>query len=193
MLGKIKKDILGLRGKTVSVYGQPCTIDKDCGQFTIDIVNVIDSLKPYEVNTRNASRFIDRLDDAGIIDSANYKSNNTYNFGAPVSNDFYFYIYPKNNSNGVYIVIAIHRFGDVRGNYSDEAVLLFDSVEEFYEVLLQNDKHFYIDINNNKYDVNVSILRDTYEVYDNNGYYITSAYGEYNDVIKQVSEVVNNG
>lgn len=190
MLGKIKKDILKLRGKTVNVFGQPCTIEKGCGQFTIDIVNVIDALKPYEVNTRNAGVFIDRLIESGLID-CNCKSDNTYNFGAPVSNDMYYHIYNKKNNNGCYIVISIHRYGDVRGNYTDEAVLLFNSVDEFYEVLYDCNIYTSIDVDGKTYSVDVNFFSDTLEVYDDTGAYICNSCGyEASDIINDIRKAV---
>ena len=77
----------------------------------------------------------------------------------------------------------MHRFGDVRCNYNS-VIYHFDSADEFYELLLNCNK--YVQIGN--YEVCVDLFNDGFEVYDEAGNYILTAYGDYDDVVEAIKE-----
>ena len=99
------------------------------------------------------------------------KSDNSYNWCSPVSNHFNFYIYEDINSEKVYIEFKVHRYGDVRCNYTDSAVLEFSSDYEFLEAVTQANKMIEID----GYDCEINVFNEGIEVY-NDGEYITTSY-----------------
>ena len=153
---KIREDIRGLRGAEVSIFGQPTKLDEQPEEQYIDILEVLDVLEPYEVKNMtydkyneeadefeevefdDVEQYLDYLDEVGDIEEKG--SDNSYNWSGRVSNDFVFHTYE--NMGGEYLVeFAVHRFGDVRVNYTVSALLKFNSFEEFYEVLGETTCH----------------------------------------------------
>ena len=151
--------------------------------FTINIIDVLEALEPYEI-----TESIEELTEGGYIyNDCDYKGNNSYNWMSPVNHHFNFNIY--NNACGVcYVEFKVHRFGDVRGNYTETAVLQFNNDYEFLEILSECNKYNNIEIDDNNYNVNVNIFSDGFEVFDNGGNYITTVYdydaGEITEKIK---------
>ena len=95
---------------------------------------------------------------------------------APINHHFNFNIY--DNACGVcYVEFKVHRFGDVRGNYTETVVLQFNNDYEFLEILSECNKYNNVEIDGNNYNVNVNIFSDGFEVFDDNGNYITTVYG----------------
>lgn len=93
--------------------------------------------------------------------------DNSYNWCAPVSNSFDFQTWRDRNNHKIYVEFKVHRYGDVRCNYTNTAVLEFGYDSEFLEVISECDKFIYVD----EYDVNVKVLSNTIEVYDENDNY----------------------
>lgn len=44
-------------------------------------------------------------------------------------------IYENEIDNEVYVKLKVHKYGDIRANYTDDIILKFDTEYEFYEVL----------------------------------------------------------
>lgn len=143
--------------------------------FTINIIDVLKALEPYEINES-----IEDLTESGYIyNDCDYNANNSYNWLAPVNHHFDFMIYNNNNTvnDCCYIEFKVHRFGDVRGNYTDNIVLEFMNDCEFLEVLSECNKYSTIEIDGINYNIDVNIFSDTFEVYDDNGNYIANVCG----------------
>ena len=100
------------------------------------------------------------------------KIDNTYNWSAPVSNDFYFHIYKNLRDDNLIIKIAIHRYGDVRCNYTDEFCIIVDSEEEFYGILCESDIFNTIEIDGKNYYIDVRMFSDAFEVNTEEGDYV---------------------
>ena len=207
MTMKTINELMQLRGSQVEIFGQPVTLSDNVGEFEIDILDILEAMEEFEIdpydftywaededgneaeidileNCETAEDVLDTLEEYGYIEETYFAADNSYNWSAPVSNDFDFKLYRDFLSDGVFVDFMVHRFGDVRGNYTDSVIYHFDSVDEFYELLLNCNK--YVQIGN--YDVCVDLFNDGFEVYDEAGNYICTAYGDYDDVVKTIQE-----
>lgn len=217
MTNIVKNDIKDLRGKEVRIFGQKTVLSDTANDYTIDILDVLDSLSEYEIclndytdyrydeeseeetevnifeNVENSDTdaIFETLEEYGYIkDVCDYKGDNSYNWSSPVSNDFDIKIYKDTMSGGMFVEFKVHRFGDVRGNYTDSIIYHFDNDYEFYEVLSENNKYNTVCINDKNYDVNVNIFADGFEVYDEDGSHIATVYGWDEEEIKE--EIIKN-
>ena len=166
-------------------YHEPDALETD--GFTINIIDVLEALEPYEI-----PETIEELTESGYIyDDCDYKGDNSYNWMAPINHDFDFKIYDNKNTacDVCYIEFKVHRFGDVRGNYTETVVLQFDNNYEFLETLSECNKYNTIEIDGINYSVDVNILSDTFEVFDDNGSYIATVCGYDAD---EITEEIRN-
>ena len=207
MTMKTINELKQLRGATVEYWGETVTIPNKIGDLEIDTINILEDMEEYELdwydfryytedddgneieidileNCETAEDVLDTLEEYGYIEETYFAADNSYNWSAPVSNDFDFKVYRDFVSGGVFVDFMVHRFGDVRGNYTDSVIYHFDSVDEFYELLSNCNK--YVRIGN--YDVCVDLFNDGFDVYDKAGNYICTAYGDYDDVVKTIQE-----
>ena len=141
LLNLVMDDLKELRGKEVKVFGQPTelfdTIEEDDG--IIDILDVLNYIKEYEFTSIEEDIYLgDEYIDTNIteftdidvfynwLDLYEYeevKCDNSYNWGSPLSNDIDFTIYHNITLDEYYVTMKIHRYGDVRGNYTEEFIL----------------------------------------------------------------------
>ena len=56
---------------------------------------------------------------------------NSYNWTSPLTHDINYEVYGYDMSSTVFIVIRVHKTGDIRGNYTDEIIVKFDSYDSF--------------------------------------------------------------
>jgi len=182
-INEITKDLRELRGANVKIFGQPVTLDNEVDDLTIDTIEVLESLTDYEIDP-------DTIESEGLEELLiEGKGDNTYNWSAPVSNDLDFRFYNSDWDDSVYVAIKAHRYGDVRGNYTDEVMLHFDNIDCFYEAITETSKTFEFEVDGHEYFGEVNILSETYEIFDNeNGEYVCNAYGDLEDVIEKVKE-----
>ena len=191
ILENVIEDIKQLRGKDVYIFGQPTTLKNELDDLEIDVIDVLENLLNYEITDleyeyydeikddyiikefNNAFDYLDYLDEAGIIDYHNSNSDNTTNWNSPISNDINFTIYEK--IDGYYIVeCKVHRYGDIRTNYTDTFLLEFAYDNEFLETLLETNLYKYIEIDGITYDITIDIFSDAIEVNSIDGRYIGS-------------------
>lgn len=200
MLNNIIMDIMNLRGREVGKgtyfhHTVPMEVDK----MEIDIIDVLKNLKPYEIETME---LYDYEEDAYIdveiseyIDNMNFEeveANNSYNWLAPVSNHFNYNIYKDIELGDYYIEFKVHRFGDVRCNYTESCYLQFEYIEEFYEILIENNKYLSYTKDGIEYQITVDILSDTPIIYneeENEELYGHDAY-EFVENIEDVENIV---
>lgn len=159
----IKNDILSIRGAEVSIFGQKTTLPTFAELDEIDTVDIIDRLAPYEVTELT----INLLEE--IYGLKEIEHNNSFNWLGRVSDHFDYAIYACGDGH-VYVVFKVHRYGDVKTNYTEEALLKFNGSREFYEAIAECDK--YLTDVHPEYNVKVSALRDTMEVYTIDGDYV---------------------
>lgn len=104
-------------------------------------------------------------------------SGNTYNQGGNINHHYYEHHYSCGDGYH-YVVLAAHRYGDVRCNYTDEVLLKFENEYEAYEVISENDKEYHtVDINGEEYEICVSARYEDIEVSKISGEYICTLYG----------------
>lgn len=159
LLEKALNTIKNLRGQDVEVFGQPYHIDDNSIEYNdlvIDVLEVFENLKEYEIteyeyynpDTDEYEEFkFDDCDDFISFMENTYgieeeKSDNSYNWNSPISNNFYLHQYYNRELNEYYYVMAIHKYGDVRGNYTNEFVLKFDDPYKLLEVLDESNKYY---------------------------------------------------
>ena len=204
---KAINELMQLRGSQVEMFGQPVTLPNTVDDLEIDTINILEEMEKYELGwydfryytededgneievdifegCETGEQILDVLEEYGYIEDTYFAADNSYNWSAPVSNNFDFKLYKDFVSDGVFVDFSVHRFGDVRGNYTDSVIYHFDSIGEFYELLSNCNK--YVQIGN--YGVVVDIFNDGFEVYDDAGNYILTAYGDYDDVVEAIKD-----
>ena len=207
---EIIEEVKKLRGANVEVFGQPTTLTSDYGKYTIDTIDILKNLEDYEIpeiidywtfeevdgedeevlEEITCEEYLDILDDNGLLVEKN--SGNTYNWSAPISNDFYYHIYENLRDDNLIIKIAIHRYGDARGNYTDEFCIIVDSEEEFFDILSESNKFNTIEVDGKEYYVDIRMFSDVFEVSDTDGYYIGSIYAEDDEeAIREIKELID--
>lgn len=206
---EIIDEVKALRGANVEVFGQPTTLPFDYGKYTIDIIDVLNRLEDYEIpeiidywtfeevdgedeevlEEITCEEYLDILDDNGFLVEKN--SGNTYNWSAPISNDFYYHIYENLRDDNLIIKIAIHRYGDVRGNYTDEFCIIVDSEEEFFDILCESDTFNTVEIDEKKYYIDIRLFNDMFEVCTEDGDCIGDIYVEDDEeAIEEIKKLI---
>ena len=159
LLEKALNTIKNLRGQDVEVFGQPYHIDNiniEYNDLILDVLEVFENLKDYEITKydyynpetdeyeeiefNSSYDFIIHMEDLYGIEET--RCDNSYNWGSPISNNFYFNEYYNSELDEYYYVVGIHKYGDVRGNYTDSFVLKFDNDYEFLELLDESSKFY---------------------------------------------------
>lgn len=118
-----------------------------------DVIPLLEELKEYEIDITD--REIEKF-----ISDENTKGDNTYNWGANISDDLQ--IHSQEYYDEITMVIAVHLRGDVRANYSDYFAVKMRGFYEFYELesMLQ-----YKDITNTLV-ADINLMSEGYSVYD---------------------------
>lgn len=210
-MSKIIDDIQALRnnhaGEThgyFSIGGEPTDDD-----FCIDVIDICKALAPYEIDYELADEmpgreksqyvfyendfaenYIDYLDELGYIDYDGGDGNNTYNWCSPVSNDINFTIFKSLIDDSIYVLFKVHKWGDVRGNYTDNCILHFEHDYEWYEAFDECNRTEYIEIDGVSYAVEINFWRDGFEVYIEEDWdYLFTVYG-YNreEIISEIKD-----
>ena len=207
------EEMEALKGTKVNIFGQPVTLPENIDKTTVDIIDILKNLEEYEVTElysycyndetkedeeinileecENSDDVISLLVNYGYINNdCDYKGDNSYNWSGNVSHDFDIKIYKNAFNSGVFVEFKVHRFGDVRGNYTESVILQFDNEYTFWECIGDCDRYECIEVDGNTYDYTVSALSDTYEVTDEGGDYICEAYGEEEDIIEAIKKAI---
>lgn len=173
----IIKDLKHLKGKTY--FGGTCTVDRNerkSRNLEIGAIDLVEALKPYEINFKALYK-VD-FDNVVYNDAQGYyeeidldiTSNNSYNWnGQVVFNYNEIEVTEDYGNEKRYITVKFHRFGDVRGNYTDYMVLDM-SLEEFYEVLADASRVYCeIDYKGVSYSISTDIFKEScvFDIYSN--------------------------
>ena len=133
------------------IYEPNGTIKDDviCGS----VLPLLYELKDYEVESTEES--ID-----WIVENAD-RHWNTYNWNANIDHDID--VAEVELDGHTYMAIMVHRYGDVRANYTDRFVVRFDDCYEWSELesIMQ-----YKAICDGRYCVDINIMSETYTVWD---------------------------
>ena len=165
----IIRDLKHLKGKTF--FGGNYTVDRNgrkSRNLEIGVLNLVEALKPYEINFKALYK-VD-YDDVVYNDAeGNYEliklditGNNSYNWNAQVVFNYNeVEVIDRYGIEHKYITVKFHRYGDVRGNYTDYMVLDMN-LDEFYEVLTDASQVFCdIDYKGVSYSISTNILRES--------------------------------
>lgn len=176
-------DIKQLRGAEVAIFGQPTTLPEEVEALTVDILPILEEFKGWESDmtierydededeyteedAENIDEYLEYLEEIGEISSVvEYKGDNSYNWGSPLSNHIDIRVY-KGATGREYMELKVHRYGDVRSNYTETTLLEFDSDYTFYEILLDNSAHIDVEVDGVEYSVTVEATSDMLQVYN---------------------------
>ena len=192
----LKKEFREMIGKEVGHgYFRHTESDVEENELTISIFDVLDSLEAFEITKKEMydnkeeeyfeydieEYFEKGLDEGFLIECG---ADNSYNWNSPISHHINFEIY--HDIEGSYIVrFRVHRYGDVRCNYTDWVYLEFSWEDEFLEVLMEEcSKCIDVEMDGKQYYVTIEVLSDEIrlESYDEeNGY--EDIYGDDRDTI----------
>lgn len=151
-LDSVIKDIENVNKECYAwIYEPNGTIKDDviCG----NVLELLYELKNYEIET--TEKFID-----WIVVNADHRWN-TYNWNANIDHNI---DVAELEINGyTYMAIMVHRYGDVRANYTDRFLVRFDSEYEWFDL---ESRMQYKDIND-RYTCDIDIFTEWYDVWDN--------------------------
>lgn len=175
--------------------------------FCIDIIDVCNALSQYEIDYELedeidlcekedvwcqpdfAERYIDYLIELGYIDEDNSRSDNSYNWSAPVSNSINYTEFKSLIDDSIYVLFKVHRWGDVRCNYTENCILHFDHDYEWYEIFDECNRTEYITVEDVDYAVEINFWRCGFEVYNAEWEYLFDVYGyDKEDVAEDLKE-----
>lgn len=183
----IIKDLKHLKGQ--SGYGCYSGHRNEKKSYNLEIgaLSIVEALKQYEINfkARYGVDFDDVVyDDAqGNYDSIDLdvESDNSYNWNAQVVFNFNkIQVIDRYGYEHDYITIKFHRYGDVRGNYTDYMVLDM-SLQEFYEVLQESSQVYCdIEVKGITYSISTDIFKEAcvFDIYSSD----LDEYDQYLDI-----------
>jgi hypothetical protein len=131
-------------------------------------IDILESLKSLEVNDykREAilKAFEDEESDCKVIDS-----RNSYNWSGNVDHHLQWYVIQVYERK--YMILSFHRYGDVRGNYTNKVVLNHHDIDEedFYNAIIESDKHDTLEVDGVAYNFQVSAMNEGVEVFEDGG------------------------
>lgn len=150
----------------------------DNGNIKDDVIcgNVLDllyELKDYEIETTEKS--IDL-----IVEHADRRWN-TYNWNANIDHNI---DVAELEINGyTYMAIMVHRYGDVRANYTDRFLVRFDSDYEWFDL---KSRMQYKTICDGRYCCDIDIMAECYNVWD---WELDESLGEFYEI--EVEDLLN--
>lgn len=118
------------------------------------VLPLLYELKDYEVEA--TEEFID-----WIVENADRRWN-TYNWNANIDHNID--VAELELDGYTYMAIMVHRYGDVRANYTDRFLVRFDNEYEWFEL---NSRMQDKTICDGRYCVNIDIMAERYSVWDN--------------------------
>jgi hypothetical protein len=167
-LEAILKDIESLEGKEVTIFGQPSKLRSDEERsFMPRVKTLLNNLMKYETNgvtSDDVVKFYDEDNDCLEV----VKGYNSYNFDAKIDHHLQYYHVKAYGDD--FIILSVHRYGDVRSNYTIKAVLKM-TVDQFYEVASETlSVYDSIDIDGVSYNISLNFFNDDIEVESSKGY-----------------------
>jgi hypothetical protein len=171
-LDNVIKDIENVnKGSYAWIYDADGNIKNDviCG----DVLDLLYELKDYEIDTTKKS--IDSI----VVHADRHW--NTYNWNANIDHNID--VAELELDGYTYMAIMVHRYGDVRANYTDRFLVRFDDEYEWFEL---KSRMQYKTICNGKYCVDIDIMSECYSVYD---WELGESLGEFYEI--EVEDLLN--
>lgn len=153
-LDNVIKDIENVNKECYAwIYEPNGTIKDDviCG----DLLELLYELKDYEIETFDTKKSIDL-----VVAHADHRWN-TYNWNANI--DHHIDVAELGINGYTYMAIMVHRYGDVRANYTDRFLVRFDDETEWFEL---ESRMQYKTICDGKYCCDIDIMAECYSVWD---------------------------
>ena len=119
-----------------------------------NVLPLLYELRDYEIEA--TEKFID-----WIVKHAD-KRWNTYNWNANIDHDID--VAEVHLNGDTFMAIMVHRYGDVRVNYTDRFLVRFDNEYDWFEF---NSRIQCKEIANGRYSVDIDIMSEAYYVWDN--------------------------
>ena len=147
-----------------------------------NVLELLYELKDYEIETFDTEKSINY-----VVEHADERWN-TYNWNANIDHNI---DVAELEINGyTYMAIMVHRYGDVRANYTDRFLVRFDNEYEWFEL---ESRMQYKTICDGKYCVDIDIMSECCNVYDCE---LGESIGEFceievTDLLDAISETVN--
>ena len=119
-----------------------------------------------------------------IVENAD-KHWNTYNWNANIDHDID--VAELKFDEYTYMAIMVHRYGDVRANYTDRFLVRFDNEYEWFEL---NSRVQCKTICNGRYCVDIDIMTECYNVWDNEKEVSVGEFYEFEveDLLKKINK-----
>ena len=180
----LKKEFREMIGKEVGYgYLRHTESDVEENELTISIFDVLDSLEAFEIIKKemydseeeeyfeyDMEEYFEKGLDEGFLTECS--ADNSYNWNSPISHHINFEIYHNNEEGNYLIRFRVHRYGDVRCNYSDWCCLEVNSDYDFLEALMCG-KWIEVEMDGKQYCISIEVTSDEIrlESYDEeNGY-----------------------
>jgi hypothetical protein len=164
MLKSILKDIKDLENKEVTIFGQKATLSGDESlTYTPRVKNLIQALEDYEVMKEDYEAMMKAYDEEDSTLEV-VKGYNTYNWNGSIDHHINFNHIKYNEED--FIMLKIHRYGDVRSNYTVEAIVKMD-VDGFFHMMMEY-LHVYdsIEVDGINYQLSIYATNEAIEVYN---------------------------
>ena len=174
MLNNIINDLRSLEGREVGLGYFRYIYTNEVNADTISILDVLENLKQYEIKTFKIYNYCNEEEDIIEVSANEFlkieeyeeiKSDNSYNWNSPIRTDFNYSLYKSSLYEGIIVEFSVHRYGDIRYNYTEEAYFRFNNEYEFYEVLQESNKYFTIEKNNKMHEVEIDIFSESPRIY----------------------------
>lgn len=164
---------------------------RESKNLSISNLDIIRALAPYEIDFKklygydfedviynyDAMELIDELGNINLKhgyyiseDNLNADAGNSYNWASQVVFDFgTVKVQHEYDLTKEYTIIKFHRYGDVRGNYTDYMVLDINKDLFYQEVMEATSIYCTIEVNNNTYDISTDCFNEgcIFRVYSN--------------------------
>ena len=181
-----------LVGSEVIIFGQVQKIQEP-SPFHIRIVDILKELQPYEVTSLDILTDDDEVAEAESIDAyLDYLDaflglkevvvSNSYNWNSPVDHHFNYYIYHDQLNDRYLVKFSVHRYGDIRANYTDSVLYSFDHVDDFFATVAQAGYYKKL----GKYYLEACPLQEGWRVYSEEGDLLEELYDE-QDILEFVN------
>ncbi len=161
----IIQEIEKLVGSDIVVFGQVQKVQEP-SSFYIRITEVLKELQPYEVTNFENITVDDETDEIDALFGLKEVSlGNSYNWNAPIDHHFNYYIYHDQMNDRYLVKFSVHKYGDVRANYTDSVLYSFEHIDDFFTKVAQAG--YYKKIGN--YFLEACPLQEGWRLYNEEG------------------------
>ena len=177
------------------------TYDIKENELTVDIMDILNVLEPYEVingtiydeeEETDYEYYIDDYLEIGLDEDwiKEITADNTYNWNAPLINHIDFRTYYDTKEDEYIVTFRVHcGYGDVRTGYSEWMYLKFDYEENFLELFLEVNKSIEVKLNGKIYYVEVNPLSDEINLFKYENRNCEEIFDDKYDILNEMEEL----